>query len=164
MPTNAISVDQLKFKANNAWNGLDEVRIVNDGSALYCKENVNTGLLMEDNQLQVVAVSWTNGVPSIGAKKGYISSDGDYHIYNSSTGTDTTSLNSLRESVSRTELSSSLKAIQHFGSYSSASENYSALLYKYKDAPKGTVFYVSEDSVGYVYRPNIDSYTNENSY
>ena len=57
MATNAISVDQLKFKANNAWNGLDEVRIVNSSDALYCKEGVTTGLLMKDNQLQVVSVS-----------------------------------------------------------------------------------------------------------
>lgn len=127
MPTNAISVDQLKFKANNAWNGLDEVRIVNSGDALYCKENVTTGLLMKDNQLQVVAVSWTNGVPAIGAKKGYISSDGDYHIYNSSTSSDTTSLNTLRESVTilnrKLQFGSSITDMAFWGNASTLTMN-----------------------------------------
>ena len=57
MPTNALSVDQLKFKANDVWNGLDEVRLYNGTDALYCKEGVTTGLLMQDNQIKVVPVT-----------------------------------------------------------------------------------------------------------
>ena len=112
MPTNAISVDNIKFKANNVWNGLDEVRLYNGTNALYCKEGVTTGLLMRDNQIQVVAVTWnpsTPGVPTVGDIKGYIDSAGDYHYTGNGTSANATSLNSLRESVSQTGLKNSEK-------------------------------------------------------
>lgn len=103
----SVSVNQLSFldNANSIWKYLDEVRLYNGTDALYCKTGVTTGLLMQDNQIKVVNVAWNNGVPAVGTLKGYISADGDYHIWdataNSGAGADSTSLATLRDSVSR---------------------------------------------------------------
>ena len=105
---NATSVGQLTFKDSTSgtalWNGLDEVRLYNGTDALYCKEGVTTGLLMQDNQIKVVPVTWNAGVPAVGTVMGYINSNGDYHIKDTvspSSVTGETSLASLRDSVNQ---------------------------------------------------------------
>lgn len=92
-PVIAVSTGQIQFKDNSVWKGLDEVRLYNNSDALYCKDGVTTGLLMQDNQVKIVPVTWNNGVPAVGTTKGYIDANGDYHSAN-------TSLETLRDSVS----------------------------------------------------------------
>ena len=53
----ATSINQVSFKDNSIWKGLDEVRLYNGTDALYCKEGVTTGLLMQGNQIKVVPVT-----------------------------------------------------------------------------------------------------------
>lgn len=101
MPTNSISVDQLNIKADSMWKKLDEVRIV-DGNALYCKENVTTGLLMKDNQVQIVPVTWSNGTPTVGTMTGYITADGNYHIWDN--GEDLISLFDINQQMNNLNL------------------------------------------------------------
>ena len=91
-PVTAVSTGQIQFKDNSVWKGLDEVRLYNNSDALYCKDGVTTGLLMQNNQIKIVPVTWNNGVPAVGTTKGYIDANGDYHSAN-------TSLETLRESV-----------------------------------------------------------------
>ena len=92
-PVIAVSTGQIQFKDNSVWKGLDEVRLYNNSDALYCKDGVTTGLLMQDHQVKIVPVTWNNGVPAVGTTKGYIDANGDYHSAN-------TSLETLRDSVS----------------------------------------------------------------
>lgn len=56
---------------------------------------------MQNNQIKIVPVTWNNNVPAVGTMKGYIDANGDYHIWDNSTSADSTSLATLRDSVSQ---------------------------------------------------------------
>ena len=78
------NMDLIDTNAGNVANSLtrllNDVRLYNGTDTLYCKEGVTTGLLMQDNQIKIVPVTWNQGVPAVGTMKGYIDSSGDYHI------------------------------------------------------------------------------------